>query len=330
MIVTEFCNGQGLGNQLWSYVVTRVLALDKGFNFGIMNPWKFKGKDFLSLDYGEAVKGGGESEHGPSASLPEGILGYYIEKDTWYEKYKCDIRDFDPGVLNIHDNTKIAGYFQSEKNIIHRKKEIREWLRVSPAFDCMDYSGENICVMNIRGGEYKGTPDLILSRKYWINAIGNMRRLNPQMQFVSITDDVKYARELLPEYPAFHFGIGKDYSIVKNARYLILANSSFSFFPAWTSETVKYVIAPKYWARHNVSDGFWACAFNLYRDWMWQDREGKLSTFAECESEYARYKAEKGLQSFGPKPPERRKSAVEKLLWGVRVAASKVKHRLLD
>ena len=35
MIVTELYNGQGLGNQLFSYVMTRVLALDKGYDFGI-------------------------------------------------------------------------------------------------------------------------------------------------------------------------------------------------------------------------------------------------------------------------------------------------------
>ncbi|GAH68596.1 unnamed protein product, partial [marine sediment metagenome] len=58
MIVTELYNGQGLGNQLWSYVVTRVIALDRGFDFGIMNPEKFKGKDFMSLDFGKEVIGG--------------------------------------------------------------------------------------------------------------------------------------------------------------------------------------------------------------------------------------------------------------------------------
>lgn len=61
MIVTELYDGQGLGNQLWSYVVTRVLALDRGFEFGIINPEKFKGSSFLSLDFGKQVLGGGWS-----------------------------------------------------------------------------------------------------------------------------------------------------------------------------------------------------------------------------------------------------------------------------
>jgi len=308
MIVTELYNGQGLGTQLWSYVVTRTLALDRGFDFGIMSPEKFKGSAFFDLDFGKKVHGGYGPEGGPPKRLPQGIFNYYKEKDAWYEKYRCDIRDYDLGLLTIEDNTKIEGYFQSEKFILHRRNEIREWLRVKSRYDCYDFSRDDICILNIRGGEYKGNPDLIMPRKYWTDAMANMLRINNSLKFLIITDDVKYTRELLPQCESFHFDIGKDYAIVKNAKYLIVANSSFSFFPAWTSETVKYVIAPKYWARSNISDGFWACAFNLYRDWMWQDKWGELFTFEECEAEYARYKIDKNLHEFKPCPPQEPRS----------------------
>jgi len=42
MIATRFYNGQGLGNQLWAYVVTRTIALDLGYEYGIMSPEKFR------------------------------------------------------------------------------------------------------------------------------------------------------------------------------------------------------------------------------------------------------------------------------------------------
>ena len=35
MIVGTFWKGSGLGNQLHRYVMTRVLAADKGFEFGM-------------------------------------------------------------------------------------------------------------------------------------------------------------------------------------------------------------------------------------------------------------------------------------------------------
>ena len=55
-------------------------------------------------------------------------------------------------------------------------------------------------------------------------------------------------------------------------------------------ETVEYVIAPKYWARHNVSDGYWASEQNIYDELIYMDRKGKLFTAAECRGELAAYK----------------------------------------
>ena len=58
MLVTEFYKGQGLGNQLACYMTARVIALDRGFELGVMHPERFKGADFMSLDFGGTVIGG--------------------------------------------------------------------------------------------------------------------------------------------------------------------------------------------------------------------------------------------------------------------------------
>lgn len=117
-----------------------------------------------------------------------------------------------------------------------------------------------------------------------------MRKKNCKMKFLSITDDVEYAENLLPDVPAHHFSIGSDYSIINRARNLVLSNSSFAFFPAWTNLNAKNIIAPKYWARHNVSDGFWACEFNIYKNWNWLGRDGKTYSHLECQAELNDYK----------------------------------------
>jgi hypothetical protein len=78
MIVTELYEGQGFGNQLWCYVVTRIIAKKNGYKFGIKSPEKFKGKEFLNLDFGQKVIGGTGPEGGPPTSLPEGIEYYYL------------------------------------------------------------------------------------------------------------------------------------------------------------------------------------------------------------------------------------------------------------
>lgn len=292
MIVTEFYKGQGLGNQLACYVATRVFALDKGYAFGIKSPEKFKGLDFLNVDFGEEVIGGSGPDGGPAITLPQGIVHYYSERMIIHPKNGSNITLYDKELVDIKDHTKIDGLMQDEQYIAHHKNEIKEWLAIKPEFECFDYSDENTCVINFRGGEYARHPEFFLEKKYWNDAIATMLKINPNFRFIVITDDTITAKKFFPHFSVFHFSIGKDYSIIKNAHYLILSNSSFAWFPAWTSEVLKYCIAPKYWARHNISDGYWSLGYNITTNWYYLDRDGTLSDYNTCIAEFKQYQAE--------------------------------------
>lgn len=290
MITTEIYNGQGLGNQLACYVTTRVLALDKKYEFGIMSPYKFKCLNFMDLEFGHQVNGGSSPFEGsPPTVLPDGINNYFRERDVRHPN-GSDIRIDDPLLEEILDNTKLDGVFQSEKRIFHRKEEIKQWLKVKPELDCYDYSNENICVINFRGGEYANVPYFYLNQTYWNNAINRMLKINPDFEFIVITDDVNRAKQFFPNFQVLHFNISKDYTIIKNAHYLILSNSSFPYFATLCSETIKYILAPKYWGRHNISDGYWSCGYNIFQNYNYIDRENNLFTFEECEKEFEEYK----------------------------------------
>jgi hypothetical protein len=200
MIVTEIYNGQGLGNQLACYVTTRVVALDKGYDFGIMNPNKFKCLDFIDLDFGLPVVGGSSPYEGaPPTTLPNSIEHYFREKLTRHPN-GSDISIDDPNLELVVDNTKLDGNFQSEKRIIHRKQEIKEWFKIKPEKDCYDFSSENICVINFRGGEYANVPDFYLIPSYWENAINRMLAINPNFEFVVITYDSNFPVVHCPQY----------------------------------------------------------------------------------------------------------------------------------
>lgn len=285
MLITEMYNGQGLGNQLFCYIVTRVIATDKGFDFGIQSPEKFKGRDFLSLDFGQKVMGGNGPEGGPPRTLPKGIKYYYNERKISHPNNGSDIRTFDPDLVTVPDHTKIDGIMQDEQYIMHRRDEIREWLKVKQRYECVDYASHDLCVINFRGGEYVGVKDLFLPQQYWDDAVVEMRRRNRNMQFVVITDDEKTAKQFFPRFPVYHFNIAKDYAIIKNAHYLILSNSSFAWFPAWLNQNLRFCIAPKYWARNNISDGFWSCSYNITSGWHYLDRKGKLFDYHTCLKE---------------------------------------------
>lgn len=242
MITGVFHEGSGIGNQLHRYVMTRVLALDRGCGWGMLNPELFKGHSFMKLDMG---------------LTPQHLIAEYYEKKTVSEE-GIDVRDYDwKGLAQLSDNTLVDGEWQGEEYFEHRLYEIREWLSVEP----LSFS-ENICVINFRGGEYQYYPDLFLTIEYWNEAIARMVALRSDMIFQVHTDDEELARIFFPNYVIIA-DIGINWRAVRYAPYLILSNSSFAILPALLNQRVKKTIAPKYWARHNI--GVQALSYNVYK-----------------------------------------------------------------
>lgn len=302
IIATELLKGQGLGNQLFCYVTVRSLAYAKGYDFSILNREIFannihdesrhdevrhsnKGMYFMDLDCGVDVP----------KELFEHV--YHEREDRIFLgnsmhdiNHGCYVSGADQTLLDLDKTTLLYGNMQAWEYFGQYRDEIKQWLAVKPEYDCHAYARENLCIINVRGGEYAGNPELFLGRKYWLDAMAKMREIRPDMEFMIVTDDVDAARRVLPEVEAHHFDLAKDYTIIKNASYLILSNSTFAFFPAFTSETVQHIIAPKYWARHNVSDGYWASEQNIYDNFQYMDQKGRLFSAEECREELAEYK----------------------------------------
>jgi Glycosyl transferase family 11 len=292
MIGTSLYKGQGFGNQLWVYTSTRCAAMRGNYEFAILNKSKFKGKDFLDLNFGVDIS---IKRPKPSLEIPEGFNSIYKEKYIFSKEFKCDISDFDNNIFLPSDGTFLEGSMQSENYILEFKNNIVEWLEVvGPEFDG--------CVINIRGGEYKNNSDLFLVKSYYEQAIMRIRDFDNKCKFLIVTDDFKLARKFFSDIPIISSGgvriflkylyispssklIGQDFGWLQNAKYLILSNSSFSWWGAWTNTKAQLVIAPKYWARHNVSTGYWSQGDSLTRHWQWLDRMGNLSSYEECKLE---------------------------------------------
>lgn len=297
MIGTELLAGQGLGNQLFCYVTTRCIAMDNGLPFSIMgsetvanNMHSNCGMYFMELDYG-------------LPSTKEDYQKIYYEKEDRVFIgnsdhdliHGCYVTGVDEKLLHPEDGTLLYGNMQAEEYYYAHREEICKWLKVKEEYDCMEYSSDNLCILHLRCSDYLNCPELYLRKKYWLDGMKNMKKINPEMKFMIITNDVKEAEKILPGIPAYNFDLAKDYSIIKNAKYLLLSNSSFAYFPAFTSNTVKYILAPKYWARHNVSDGYWASEQNIYKGWHYQDRQGKVFSYEECLEELKLYKKTSAL-----------------------------------
>lgn len=298
MIGTEFIKGQGLGNQLLCYVTARAIAKKKNCEFGTasqelfaMNIHSDRGMYFLDVDLGVNITPDMKSSMN---RIDEHEDRMYMGNSVHDLTHGCYVTGADKRLDDVEDNTLIYGNMQSEEYFGEYASELRDWLKVRPEYDNYEYSDDDICILNMRGGEYTGCPELYLSKKYWVDAMKHMRTINPKMRFVIVTEDVPAANKMFPDIEAHHFDMGRDYITVKNAHYLILSNSSFSIIPAYTSDTLKYAVAPMYWARHNVSDGYWASEQNIYSLFDYIDRKGNVHTADECRQLLAKYKERSG------------------------------------
>ena len=246
MIAGIFHEGSGLGNQLHRYVMTRVLALDKETDFGMVNPEKFKGAGFMKLDMGKFV------------DFLEGNHYEFTEKKVLNDE-ENDIRGYDDLVWTIistpHLHTLIDGEFQGEDYYKHRLSNINQWLQVEP-LDMPD----DLCVIGFRGGEYVGVRDLFLPHSYWATAIQHMKNLHPGIRFEVHTDDVVTAKEFFPDFECIH-DIGLNWRSVRCAKHLIIANSSFYILPSLLGPA-KEILAPHFWAGRNK--GYWQLEQNQY------------------------------------------------------------------
>jgi hypothetical protein len=279
------------GNNISQLTVCRVIAEKLGYEWGVNpNPTHdyYNGRnqlDFMDVDFGKQ---------------PQGIINQFHEK--WIIHNNVNIAVHDKNIYNIKDNTILLGHngakggiYQSEDYFIDRKSDIIKWYQFKP--ECVEsykdklkelniVLDDNLCVINFRGGEYRGVYNLILRKEYWRDATNHMLSINPNMKFLLITDDIECANSYMP-FPiqAIHIDIGFDYYVVNQAKWLILSNSSFGLWAAWLNEKTNKTIAPRYWSQHNTSNGYWGIGDQYNRCFTYLDRDSKLVDYDTCKAE---------------------------------------------
>lgn len=262
MIIGLCHQGSGIGNQLFRAIQTRVLALDKGFEYSIAGRENFKAKSFIDFDFGE------ETPFPTHIELPAGKLVVESEWPLFEERTNY----YNPETNFIEDNSIIDGEFQDERYFEHRLGEIDQWLKVEPI-----EIPDDVCVIGFRGGEFAVFPELFLPSEYWADAMEKMMEINVGMKFEVHTDDVVLAEKFFggPASPMkIIHDVGINWRAMRYAKYAIIANSSFYILPRllkqqkyqnWDFEWVNedaVTIAPRWWARHNAKE--WSMPQNYY------------------------------------------------------------------
>lgn len=302
MIANELYVGQGLGNQLWNYVLTRIIADKNQCDFSILSKHKYKAPHFLPIDFGKELVGGDSPEGGPPHSLPDGINTYYREKKEIHFQNKSDISRTDYNLLSLKPNVKFDGNCQSTLYLDGYKEKISNWLKISNDYINSFSLNNNICIIHVRCGDYVGQREVFLQPIYYNNAINYLKSINPNIVFKIISDQPEIATQIVPNIECIgsstknkrdtyaashHFGgdIGEDFTLIYNAKYLIIPNSSFSWWAAYLNSNNPIVIAPKFWAKHNISDGYWSTSDIITEKFLYLDKFGNFQTAEECKKE---------------------------------------------
>jgi hypothetical protein len=234
-------NGR-LGNQMFQYAALKGIAEKHEYE------WCIPPSDFRV-----EPKAGEEKDHQlfdafKLESVKEvKVLGApYIQE----KGFNFDQELFD----NCEDNINLYGFFQSEKYFSHIEDEIKKDFTfkdeiVKPCKEMFSFGTEAIS-LHIRRGDYLGKQDYhpICSMEYYEEALS---KLNADIPVVIFSDDVRWckAQEI---FESDRFLVSEsnsnvvDLCLMTMCDYHIVANSSFSWWGAWLSNS-KRVIAPKNW-----------------------------------------------------------------------------------
>jgi hypothetical protein len=242
----------------------------------------------MDIDYGLPVK--------------DIVNEYYEKAIKILHKDEVDITPIDKNIFNIQDNTIILGHkgakgalLQDEEYFYDKENEVKSWFKIKEQYK-IEYDNKlkelgfvldnNLCVINFRGGEYRNIPNVLLRKEYWRDSINHILSINKDVKFLLITDDVECANNFMP-FPikAIHVDVGFDFYVVNQAKWVIISNSTFGWWAAWLNSNANKIIAPKYWARHNVSNGYWSVGKSYTKKFDYVDREGKLFDYETCKHE---------------------------------------------
>jgi hypothetical protein len=156
------------------------------------------------------------------------------------------------------------------------------------------------CLIHVRGGDFKNLIPIKIWQEYYRHSMEYIDTIAKSVQFKCVTDDPTYARILLGDSieilgsslldladsrrAPHHLGgpIEVDFKYLNSAKYLIIPNSSFSWWAAYLNRVRKIVIAPKYWALFGSPIKTWSTFDILTPEFMYMDEFGNVESYIEC------------------------------------------------
>ena len=116
------------------------------------------------------------------------------------------------------------------------------------------------------------------------------------MKFLIITDDPEFASAFMPfPIPCYHDEIGFDFFVINKSKWSIISNSTFGWWASWLNDSANLILAPKYWASHNNSNGYWSVGESYSKKFSYVDRDGTICSYDNCKSEAVKFYKENNI-----------------------------------
>lgn len=161
--------------------------------------------------------------------------------ETVFTRFQNPInfKGFDIGFLgfNIPDNSFVNGYFGSEKYFKHCEELIRHYFIMKDLWEPY----EDCILMHYRS--YVGIDGVAhLDHEYYLEALKKF----PSKRVVVVTDNIEVAKRAIKE--DFEYVSNTpimDFYLLTKTNYLVMGNSTFSWWAAWLSKAE--TVAPLKW-----------------------------------------------------------------------------------
>ena len=166
-------------------------------------------------------------------------------KNKTVTRYIYQEPEFEYCPIPERDGLTLFGYFQSEKYFFDYRDDIRkEFTLKNPKFP--DSLEEEHIGIHVRRGDYLNLQDVhpVCSMEYYEKALKEL----PDLPVYIFSDDIDWCKDNF-KGDRFKFSdqnFIEDFELMTKCSYHIIANSSFSWWAAWLSDSKK-VIAPAKW-----------------------------------------------------------------------------------
>ena len=158
------------------------------------------------------------------------------------------------------DSCCVAGYWQSWRYFdaiadrIRAEFDLGRFTGPAIAGTLADIAARPTAAVHVRRGDYVdgGTVHRLCGRGYYDRARQALDEAGEGLRYLVFSDQPAAARALLGDWPDCTFVSGntpyEDMLLISRCRHYVIANSTFSWWPAWLGATAESrVVAPRQW-----------------------------------------------------------------------------------